>query len=388
MTRPRVLIALTVYNGRDVVPAALASAARLSQHVADIDVLVLDDASPEPGFGDELAGWCATHGHDLYRSPRNLGIPRNVNLGLLAAMEGGYDHVVISNSDVIYSEQAIDQLVRTAESDPRIGSVTAWSTNVSIYSIPNRNPDAMLCHQAVADEIGEALATSFGPQAIDIPAGISFAMLIPVPVVRTVGLMDPVFGRGYCEETDWSRRSLAAGFRLTLGVGAFVYHAGGGSTESAGVLAPGATTVPANERIIDLRYPRFRHDVADFYSSGELPRLWDQATEAIIAQTAARHGYTVGVGLRPVDDSTTMQMNPVSVDLVLDDRSAHCTIDAAGFIESISGDVLDVAATVRARFGAPISVDLFDVGPWADRAADIFAGDQSVNRHRNYPARV
>ncbi len=210
MSRPRVLLALTVYNGGDVVEAALESVARLETTVADVDVLVLDDCSPEPGFSEQIEQHCERLGHQYYRSPRNLGIPRNVNLGLLAAMDGDYDYVIISNSDVIYSRCAVDQLVLTAQTDPRIGSVTSWSTNVSIYSIPNVAPNDHLSDQDTTDEVGEALRNHFGAAAIDIPAGISFAMLIPVPVLRVVGIMDPVFGRGYCEETDWSRRSLAA----------------------------------------------------------------------------------------------------------------------------------------------------------------------------------
>ena len=40
MSRPRVLLALTVYNGGDVVAPALESVARLDGAVADVDVLL------------------------------------------------------------------------------------------------------------------------------------------------------------------------------------------------------------------------------------------------------------------------------------------------------------------------------------------------------------
>ena len=46
--KPRVLHVITVYNGRAFVPRAIESALRIDQSVADIDVLILDDASPEP----------------------------------------------------------------------------------------------------------------------------------------------------------------------------------------------------------------------------------------------------------------------------------------------------------------------------------------------------
>jgi GT2 family glycosyltransferase len=387
MTRPRVLLAITVYNGRAVVERALQSAATLSQDVADIDVLVLDDCSPEPGFSDDVARWCDQYGHRCYRSPRNLGIPRNVNLALLTAMDGDYDHVIISNSDVVYGANTVDQLVLAARSDPRIGAITSWSTNVSLYSIPNRDPDAHLGEQAHTDAVATALAAEFGPQVLDIPAGISFAMLIPVPVVRVVGLMDPVFGRGYCEETDWSRRCLAAGYRLVLGLGAFVYHAGGGSTVEAGLLAPGATTVAANERIIDMRYPDFRSDVDVFYSSGELQTLQRRAVDTIIADTVGRNGYRVAVGLRPVRDERPPDRS-ACVDVVIDGDHAVASVDALGFGEVIDGPAVEVAALVRDRFGEPTAVELFDVGPAPSLTAELLAAGGEITHHRNYPARV
>lgn len=392
MSRPRVLLALTVYNGRAVVPAALTSVAALSQEVADIDVLVLDDCSPEPGFSEEVERQCHQLGHQYYRSPRNLGIPRNVNLGLLQAMDGGYDYVIISNSDVIYSEMAVDQLVLTAQTDSRIGSVTAWSTNVSIYSIPNASPNEYLKYQTVTNDVGTALSDAFGTTAVDIPAGISFAMLIPTPVLRVVGVMDPVFGRGYCEETDWSRRSVEAGFRLTLGIGAFVYHAGGGSTEAAGLLQTGQTTVPGNERIIDMRYPDFRSVVGEFFDSGIMPGLQRQALEAIIGCSSEEHGYRLRIGLapaRPADETD----RAVAIDVQLHGSSqaaANVTTTAAGFTSSFDTSAEQAAGMIRNTYGSPLSIDIFDIGIPAERFAYAVAGDDatSINTHRNYPARV
>lgn len=388
------LVALTVYNGRAVVPAALTSVAALSQDVADIDVLVLDDCSPEPGFSEDVERQCRRLGHRYYRSPRNLGIPRNVSLGLLAAIDGGYDYVVISNSDVIYSAMAVDQLVLTAQSDARIGSVTAWSTNVSIYSIPNVAPNDHLGDQSVTNEVGAALRDTFGTTAIDIPAGISFAMLIPTPVIRVVGIMDPVFGRGYCEEIDWSRRSAEAGFRQTLGVGAFVYHAGGGSTEAAGLLQPGQTTVPANERILDMRYPDFRSVVGEFMSSGVMADMNQRALESIIGRAVSTHGYRLAVGLRPrrVEDDAD---RAVRVDVALSGPGqsvAEVRITVAGFTSSFSMDAAQAATLVRTSHGAPISADVFDVGVPSEQFARSIVGDSDnagpIHTHRNYPAHV
>lgn len=297
--RPRVLLAITVYNGRSFVPRTVYSAARLSQEVAEVDVVLLDDASPDTEFAADLSALAAELGLGYYRTPRNLGIVRNVNLGLLRGLDAGYDYVVVSNSDVVYPQTMVDEMVRAMEADPTVGSVTAWSNNVSIYSVPNDDPDAYLSDQAVVDEITHDLTRQFGTKAVDIPAGISFAMMIRRETLQSVGLMDTVFGRGYCEETDWSLRSLQAGWRLTLLPGVFVYHAGRGSTVEAGMLTGGGTTVEANERIIDHRYPGFRQQVAKFQRSGTMQDLVERGLPAMLRGAAARHGLDVEVAAVP-----------------------------------------------------------------------------------------
>ena len=56
MTKQRLLFAITVYNGRDVVMPCLRSAAAMVAELVDVDVIVLDDASPEPGFSHNIIG--------------------------------------------------------------------------------------------------------------------------------------------------------------------------------------------------------------------------------------------------------------------------------------------------------------------------------------------
>jgi GT2 family glycosyltransferase len=309
--RPKVLLAITVYNGWAFVPRALKSAKNLDTTEADIDVLVLDDCSPEPGFSEKLAKLCKELDVKYYGSPRNLGIVRNVNLGLLAATEHGYDYVIISNSDVVYSKGTVNALVHAARSDPRIGSVTAWSNNVSIYSIPNTDPDRFINTQAAVDWIAQTLDADYHGIGIDVPAGISFCVLIPISALRSVGLMDPVYGRGYCEETDWSLRSLSRGFRVVMAPSAFVYHQGRGSTLAAGIVTGGHTTVPENEAIVDYRYPLFRSQVDAFINGGILDRLHDDAVQRLVADAGARFGWEVHVG--EIDPARTLERVQVSL---------------------------------------------------------------------------
>jgi hypothetical protein len=136
-----------------------------------------------------------------------------------------------------------------------------------------------------------------------------------------------------------------------------------------------------------MRYPDFRSDVDEFYSSGELQTLQRRAVDTIIADTVGRNGYRVAVGLRPVRNERTPDRS-ACVDVVIDGDHAVASVDALGFGEVIDGPAVEVAALVRDRFGEPTAVELFDVGPTPSLTAELLAAGGEITHHRNYPARV
>lgn len=385
MKRQRVLHCITVYNGRKFVPRAVASAVRMAKASdAEVDVLILDDASPEPGWSDELEQICISVGAFYYRTPRNLGIPRNVSLGLLTALEHGYDFVTINNSDVIFPKNLVNAMLPVA-SQPGMGSVTAWSNNVSIYSVPNEDPDEYLASQDVIDRICDVCTNTFMHDAIDIPAGISFCIMMPTAVVRDVGVMDPCFGRGYCEETDWSLRSLAAGYRLCLVPAAFVYHEGRGSNQAAGLVSAGATTVPANEAIIDMRYPNFRREVDSFIRSKKMEGLWERVQDAIVTDVAHRDGYDVNIGWLDFPAKS----GGASVNLRADAIGLYGKVSALGFSTRIDLSGPDPLSQLQAKLGGkPRLVKISDRQVVPEGLESIMrAGADRVVPYR-YPSRV
>lgn len=288
--RPRVLVVVTVYNGRGFVPRCLSSAARLSARSADLDVLVLDDCSPEPGWSEWLAQRCGELGMNYYRTPRNIGIVANCNLGFRSGVEAGHDYVFMVNSDTVLAQNVVDVLMAEVASDQTIGSITAWSNNASFYSLPTDVPESLLADQRYVDWVGSELGDEFGDTVLDVPAGTGFALLVPTAVLGEIGYLDVVFGRGYSEETDWTLRSRRHGYRVVLGLGAFVYHIGSASTRPAGLLAPGKTGVAEHEAIIDLRYPEFHRDVANFVGGAVLRQARDRALHRLADRGAMASG--------------------------------------------------------------------------------------------------
>ncbi|QIG44798.1 glycosyltransferase family 2 protein [Nocardioides anomalus] len=385
MAEPRVLLVITAYNGEAFIARTLDSALQIDPGDAELDVVVLDDCSPAPGFSGRLAAMCEARGIGYYRSPRNLGIPRNVSLGMLTAVEEGYDHVIISNSDVVYPRNLLSQLLRAVAMDG-VGSVTAWSNNVSMYSLQNADPDRHLADQDRVDWLSETLAAHYDDAVMDIPAGISFCMIVPTPVVRDVGVMDPVFGRGYCEETDWSLRSLAAGYRIGLAPGTFVYHAGRGSSLEAGLVTRDHTSVPENEDIIDLRYPLFRGQVGGFAASGILAEAQLYGVDAVMRRAGAESGYTIDAGWLPPSEAGP---DLVRCTIAPDGMDGTVSMEHLGFQHVLEDvDAFSVGAALQEFFGgrAPSAVNLRDRGALSTSLQSEFA--TLSQRHGNYPSRV
>ena len=382
------LIAVLVYNGRDFVPACLDSTVALQAGGRDVDVLVLDDCSPDEGWSHELRERCAGHGVGYYRSPRNLGIPRNMNLALLRALEGSYDYVMLLNSDVVVPLNLLDGMIGAAESGPAIASVTAWSNNVSVFSIPNHDDSATLLRQDVADWVSLQLQDQFGPVAFDLPTGVGYCLLMPVSVVAEVGLMDPVYGRGYCEEVDWCLRSHARGYRSVLAPSTFVFHHGGRSTTEAGMVSGLHRTVADHERILDLRYPAYRGDVEAFLTADPLASLVARALWVIVIGAAQRWGYEVEA--RRLAGGPAEPAAAEVVRVVVDPgRPDTAVADYRGFRLSLPVADGDVATTLRDTFGGPpLGVSVFDRGPLDMEWAASFGSHVPARDLFGYPERV
>ena len=208
-------------------------------------------------------------------------------------MAADFDYVVLLNSDTVLPRNLGSALVKVAARDDRIGSVTAWSNNASMFSLQNADPQRFLTDPDAVDWVSATLAEEFGEDSVDIPSAVGFCVLLSVPAVRAVGLMDPAFGRGYCEEIDWSQRSRALGYRITMAPAAFVFHMGNASTIEAGFELDVHRSVPANERLIDHRYGDFRSNVQEYADSGVAEQLVEAGSERLVAQAAREHGYVV-----------------------------------------------------------------------------------------------
>ena len=220
-------VVIPVYNAEDDLRRCVASV--LAHTGGDYRLILIDDASPSAGVRAYFSELSIRELPQLVllANETNLGFTLTANRGMREARTGV--DVVLLNSDTIVSRGWLDKLARCAHSDPKIGTVTPFSNNAEICSLPRfcennpwppgRDPETTL----------RALEQSAVPTYPDLPTGVGFCLYIRRELIDVLGGFDPVFGLGYGEENDFCLRAAAAGYRNVLCDDAFVVHTGGSS---------------------------------------------------------------------------------------------------------------------------------------------------------------
>lgn len=385
VTRPRVLVSLLVERGDLVRPEELDALAATASGAPDVEVLVLDGGDPDGVSGDERRAGCLAAGFAYYRPPAPLGRPRATNLALGRALAGGYDFVLLVDAGVVVSPETLPAMIRAAEANARVGSVTAWTAGPSRYALANDDPDLLAARPDTARWVASVLGREFGSTVLDVPAGESFCLLLPVPVVQRVGLFDPVYGSGSDGEVDWSLRSRTLGYRAALAPAAFVARRGRVGPDGPGGRARAATAATEQRDVVDLRYRWHRADLDAFASSGALDAIADRALRVILVQAAQRSGYEVEATWAPSPpggDRVGFVVDP-------DGRARQAEAVFAGFHVALPVPGGDLPALLLDTVGAaPSRIVVHDRGLFAEQLAARWGDSVPFEDRCRYPQRI
>ena len=226
---PAVDVVIPVYRGvaetRRCIDSVLASP-QATPH----DVVVIDDATPEPEIARYLDLLAQQGRITLLRNERNLGFVQSVNRGM--ALHAERD-VVLLNSDTEVANDWLDRLRAAAYREPDIATVTPLSNNATICSYPFERWDGGVPGTLGLAGLDRLVAAANRGKAIEIPTGVGFCMLIRRDALSQLGAFDAErFGRGYGEECDFCRRAAKAGRRNMLAGDVYVFHQGSVSFSS------------------------------------------------------------------------------------------------------------------------------------------------------------
>jgi GT2 family glycosyltransferase len=288
--RPTVDIVMPVYGSRALALQAIDSVLAAGTKQA-YELVVVDDASPDPVLRGELEALAAAGLITLLVNERNLGFVDSVNRGFAAHADRD---VVLLNSDTKVFDGWLDRLMAALRTE-RTATATPLSNAATILSYP-----ATLCDNRVLPDACVAqwdeLCAALAAQPVDIPTGVGFCMAVKRASLDQIGFFDRErFGRGYGEENDFCLRATAAGWRHVAATGVFVWHRGGasfGSEREAFIAAAQAT--------IERLHPGYAKTIGRFIRRDPLAATRMALDVARLGRDPRRKRLRLGATARPV----------------------------------------------------------------------------------------
>lgn len=195
----RVLVLIPTYNEKDSLPGVIA---RVRAAVPTVDVMVLDDNSPD-GTGTVADAIAAQDPHVqvLHREGKQ-GLGRAYLAGFEQAMEQGYDAVVEMDADGSHQPEQLERLLTAAtDADLVIGS--RWVAGGATHNWPHRR-------NALSRGANIYTRAALGIPVRDATAGYR---LYRVSALQSMDL-EGVASAGYCFQVDLTLRAVDRGLRV------------------------------------------------------------------------------------------------------------------------------------------------------------------------------
>lgn len=243
-------IIVPVYNALDDVKLCIESIKRHTNLTQD-RLILIDDKSPDENVFPYLKS-IEENGVVVLQNEMNLGFSGTINNGLSCSDRD----VIILNSDTIVTSGWIDKMVECAYSDDSIGTVTPFSNNATLCSIPNFCEENTIPYGLSIDDYAEIIARCSMKVYPKISVAHGFCTFIKREVIEKTGLFDSeTFQRGYGEENDFAWRAEQLGYYHVLCDTAYIYHSGSESFPSK----EKRKLMNDHQRILRERYPKQIH---------------------------------------------------------------------------------------------------------------------------------
>ncbi len=257
-------VIIPVYNAYEDLIRCLQS---VLIHQEGSRIILINDKSTDPKIKDLFLKLKPFEFKNLVllENSENQGFVKTVNRG----MKFSKKDVILLNSDTVVTENWIRKLRECANTDYKIGTVTPFTNNGTICSIPdfcevNEVPIGFSI-ESFADFI-EKISFKTYPA---IPTAVGFCMYIKREVLDKIGYFDQeTFGKGYGEENDFCMRAIYAGYKNVLCDNTFIFHRG-----EASFSASKSLLIKKNLDTLSRMYPEYFPTVSQFINSNRLKKL-------------------------------------------------------------------------------------------------------------------
>jgi GT2 family glycosyltransferase len=268
-------VVVPIYNAYDVFLTCLYS---LLKYQDIYRIVFLDDCSTDPRVGD-LLRTLKKNERGRFRveaNPQNLGYLMTANKGLRMAK----NDVILLNTDTVVTPGWARKMRACAYSNDRIATVTPFTNNGRMCSVPKFLEDNEIPKGFTVDSFAECVEKASSNRYPELATAVGFCMYIRRSVIDEIGYFDEVnFELGYGEEVDFSFRAARRGYKNVLCDNTFVFHKG-----RASFLGTQATLMARNHKVLMEKYPEFYAALALFERSNPLKGLHDKLKTEIKAR--------------------------------------------------------------------------------------------------------
>lgn len=267
-------VVIPVYKDIHITSECVRALMRSDTH-RNISTLIINDASPHLDMHQLLERFAEDYANIIVvHNEKNLGFPATVNKA--SEILAGKD-ILVLNSDALVPHDVVPRLMRSAYADKSIATVTPFSNNAGIYTVPHIHGEELDAESGLerVDFLDHALRTKNGHiDAITMPIAHGFCIYIKRNVIDKIGLFDEqTFGTGYSEEIDFCLRAQEAGYLCALAPHTYVGHIG-----SVSFGQEAEEQKRSNRRLISRMYPGYLEGIRAFRARDPIScfRRYDQ----------------------------------------------------------------------------------------------------------------
>ena len=251
-----------------------------------VQLLVINDNSPEPQLTAWLQQHAAQHQYTLLEHSHTLGLVATINQGITFAQTD--DILLLNNRVEVPHSDWLSRLRNAAYSKDNLASITPFSNNGTICSFPHFCHDNTLFNHCTVTELDTAFAALPLPEIlIEIPTAVKCCMYLTRACLDAIGDFDAAsFDQGYGEENDWCQRAITAGWKNYHQLNVFVYHHDEEEEEEEEEeekVTPESTDRKAKAlTAIKARYPHYHNDLNVFVATDPAKEARELALLAVL----------------------------------------------------------------------------------------------------------
>jgi GT2 family glycosyltransferase len=224
-------VIIPIYNAFEPTVSCISSVLKNSENCR---LILVNDASTDRRIEEYLNSV-----HSIPQKKIEVVVRNNqVNVGFLKTVNDAYNlttrHFVILNSDTEVPPSWLDRLFAPIFISPDyVASVTPFSNAAMGWlgcNFPDVKNDSNIFKELSVAQLDSFFLKYSPSDPIELFSGCGFCMAFNRAVVEQLGFFNHKdFGRGYCEEVDWSLRAFIAGYKNVLAPNLFVFHKYGAS---------------------------------------------------------------------------------------------------------------------------------------------------------------